>query len=624
LPRCAPGSPPRAPHAVRRGLAPALCAAALAAAAIACAAGPAAASAATAATAGGRLAISPAPGTPDASPKTQISILGIAPHRIASVRVTGAATGAHRGRLRPYSGRRGASFLPVKAFAEGERVDLRIRFDGRAAVRSSFTIARPGATLPLLNINVRDQSKLEHFVTAPALAAPRITVHRNSPGLRGSIFLTPLPSPVVHPGSNNAITIHPVGPGGPMIVDGRGNLVWFKQLTPPDVAANLRVQTYRGHKVLTWWQGGVTPSAFGLGEGVIADRSYRTIKTVRAGNGYPMDIHELSLTPDGDALFTIYSPVMVHLPGTPAGKLSPLLDAIVQEVDVATGLVVWEWHGLGHIPLDESYATPANSSSYDVFHFNAIQPLPGGRVLISARDTCTIYEVQRAGGRILWKLGGKASTFKLGPGARFWFQHDAQLLPDGHISMFDDEAGPPQMAPSSRGLVLALDRHRRTAKVVRAYQRPQDTSAQSEGSAQTLPNGNVFLGFGAQPFFTELTPGGRTLFDASLPDGDGSYRAYRFPWRARPATRPVAVAQRTGPSAVTVHASWNGATDVARWQVLAGRGAGSLKPVAAKRRHGFETRIDVRSAARVVAVRALSASGRVLGTSRPRSAGASQ
>ena len=120
-----------------------------------------------------------------------------------------------------------------------------------------------------------------------------------------------------------------------MIVDGRGDLVWFQQLTPPDVAANLRVQRYRGHKVLTWWQGGVTPSAFGLGEGVIADRSYRTITTVRAGNGYPMDIHEFTLTPDGDALFTIYSPVMVHLPGTPAGKLSPLLDAIVQEVDVA-------------------------------------------------------------------------------------------------------------------------------------------------------------------------------------------------------------------------------------------------------------------------------------------------
>ena len=50
------------------------------------------------------------------------------------------------------------------------------------------------------------------------------------------MLLTPLPSPVVHPESNNTVTIQPVGPGGPMIVDAAGRLVWFRQLTPPDVA----------------------------------------------------------------------------------------------------------------------------------------------------------------------------------------------------------------------------------------------------------------------------------------------------------------------------------------------------------------------------------------------------
>ena len=75
-------------------------------------------------------------------------------------------------------------------------------------------------------------------------------------------------------------------------------------------------------------------------------RSYRTLRTVHAGNGYAMDLHEFSLTSAGDALFTVYTPILVHLPGTPAGKLSPLMDAIVQEVDLHTGLVVWEWHAL--------------------------------------------------------------------------------------------------------------------------------------------------------------------------------------------------------------------------------------------------------------------------------------
>ncbi len=231
----------------------------------------------------------------------------------------------------------------------------------------------------------------------------------------------------------------------------------------------------------------MTPSAYGLGEGIIANRSYDTVATVNAGNGYPMDIHEFELTDSGDALFTIYSPILVHLPGDPEGELSPLLDAIVQQVDVRTGLVVWEWHSYGHIPLSESQATPENSASYDAFHINSIQPLAHDKVLISARDTSALYKVDRSSGRIVWRLGGSASDFKLGKGARFHFQHDARWLGDGQLSLFDDQAGPPQFAPSSRGLILKLKRHPKRATVVKSYHRPEDTSAQSEGVGPDPP-----------------------------------------------------------------------------------------------------------------------------------------
>jgi hypothetical protein len=402
-----------------------------------------------------------------------------------------------------------------------------------------------------------------------------------------------------------------------MIIDSSGRLVWFKQLAHPQVAANLQLQRYLGQSVLTWRQGPVTTEAFGLGEGMIANRSYRTIATVHAGNGYQMDLHEFSLTRPGLALFTVNSPVLVHLAGTPAGTMSKLLDAIVQEVDVRTGLVVWEWHAYGHIPLTESYATPALSPDFDAFHINAVQPLANGEVVISARDTCAIYDVQQQSGRILWKLGGKASSFRLGPGARFWFQHDAQLLPNGDISMFDDEAGPPLHAPSSRGLVLALDMHRMHATVVKQYHRPGVTSAQSEGSFQRLAGGNVFLGFGAQPFFSEFAPGGKLLFDASLPADDGSYRELRYPWSATPNTKPAVVAQHLDASHLAIYMSWNGATDVARWQLLGGSSASSLKPVASAPNSGFETRIAVATAATTVAVRALDAAGKTLAESAP-------
>ena len=201
---------------------------------------------------------------------------------------------------------------------------------------------------------------------------------KHASGFSNRIFLTPLPSPIVHPGSTQTVTLTPVGPGGPMIVDGQGHVVWFHQLQLPEVAGNLRIQRYAGKPVLTWWQGPVTVAAYGLGEGVIADTRYRTLHVVHAGNGYAMDIHEFRLTPEGDALFTVYSPVLVHLPGTPPGTLTSLIDAIVQEVDVRTGLVTWEWHALGHIPLRDSYATPANSAFYDAFHINSIQPLAHG------------------------------------------------------------------------------------------------------------------------------------------------------------------------------------------------------------------------------------------------------
>jgi hypothetical protein len=379
-----------------------------------------------------------------------------------------------------------------------------------------------------------------------------------------------------------------------MLADSRGRIVWFKQLAAPNVAGNLRVQRYRGHRVLTWWQGTVNAQAFGTGEGVIADHSYHVIKTVHAGNGYPMDIHEFSLAPNGDALFTVYSPIMVHLPGNPPDQLSPLMDAMVQEVDVRTGLVTWEWHAYGHIPLDESFATPQNSAFYDAFHFNSIQPLAANRILVSARDTSTVYEVDRSSDKILWKLGGKDSSFKMGPGAGFNLQHNAQMLEGGQIGMFDDEAGPPMFAPSSRGLILQLSKDGRKAKLVQSFQRDTDTSAQSEGSLQVLPSGRVFVGFGAQPFFSEFSSSGQLLFDGNLPADDGSYRIYREPWNATPNTRPRAAAVANG-SDVSVYASWNGATRVARWQFLAGDDPQSLAPVATERRLGFETPVDVAS-----------------------------
>ncbi|MCB0828075.1 MAG: aryl-sulfate sulfotransferase [Solirubrobacterales bacterium] len=570
--------------------------------------------AATAGSSDQKLTISPAKGTPNASAETQISLLGVHPKKIKSVELTGELSGQHPGQMRSYSGNRGASFIPDRPLTEGERAEFTVRIKGRDPIDSWFTVGVSGLDLPFLPLVNFQHDKLRHYKSQPGLIPPKITVEKNSHKTKGDLFLTPLPSPTVHPGSNNTVTIRPVGPGGPMIANRHGQPVWFRQLDPPDVAANLRIQRYHGKKVLTWWQGGVTPWAYGDGKGVIANRSYRTVATVTAGNGYLMDLHEFELTDDGDALFTIYKPQMVHLPGTPDGKLSRMMDAIIQQVDVETGLVVWEWHSYGHIPLEDSRATPDNSVSYDAYHLNSVQQLGGGRVLASARNTSAVYKIDKPTGRIVWTLGGTASSFRMKKGATFNLQHHARKLNDGRISVFDDGAGPPKLAPFSRGLVLKLDHKRMTAGVARSYSRSNETSAESEGSVQMRGNGNVFVGFGSEPDFSEFSKNGRLLYDARQPEDNGSYRVYRHHWSATPKTKPDAVARRDG-GTTSIFVSWNGDTETRTWQVLAGSDGGPLRPVARARRSGFETRIDLNSSAERFRLRALDSDGRVLSSS---------
>ncbi len=569
------------------------------------------------------VAISPLPGTPDASPDTQISILGVAAATIKSVTVTGSSSSIHAGHLKSYGSQPGASFLLNHPLTQGEHVSVTVRIAGRAPLRSSFAVATlPPTVAPFLSTSQQQPDKLQHFISQPSLLPPKITVNKAAPGLAGDIFLTPLPGPTVHAGGGPLLTFKPVGPGGPMIIDGRGRLVWFDQLPAGVEATNLRTATYDGRNVLTWWQGKVTAWAYGVGEGVIADHSYRVLARVRAGNGYAADVHELSVSPNGTALISIYSPVCVSTPclpfpaGTNPAKW-PLTDAVVEQVDIKTGLVEWEWHAMGHIPTSDAVVPPA-SFAFDAYHVNSIQALPSNKLLISLRDTSAIYEVDQHTGKIVWTLGGKHSSFKLGNAASFHFQHDARMLSKNQVSLFDDAAGPPIDPPGySRGLVLNLDFAHKTATVRRQYARSTDTLADSEGNVQTLPGGDAFVGFGSTPFFSQFSARGALKFDAALPVDDGSYRVFRYPWKATPDTRPDLAVRRRSSTQVTLFASWNGATAVARWEVLVRNSAHKLVRTGSAPWSGFETKIAVRTSATTFEVRALDSHGRLLATSKP-------
>jgi hypothetical protein len=443
------------------------------------------------------------------------------------------------------------------------------------------------------------------FHSRPDLRPPAIeVVHRDPRAARGDLFLAP--KNIRRPQA------------GPMIVDGRGRLVWFHPLPPHVLAYDFRTQSYRGRRVLTWWQGHVK-DGLGDGHGVIADSSYRIIARVRTAPPYRADLHEFQLSPHATAFFTIFHPVRRDLSAVGGPANARVLDSIVQEVDVKTGRALFTWHSLDHVPVTESYKPMPKGSSepFDYFHVNSIQEEPNGHLLVSARRTNAIYEIDRRTGAVRWRLGGKRSDFRMGPGTEFVGQHLARRQRDGTISLFDNQ-GPPATGHQSRGLVLRIDRRHGTARVEHQYTHPSGAYSVGQGSAQVLPNGDVFFGWGgSSPYFSEYARGGRLLFDGRFAAGDYvTYRAYRFPWRGRPLERPRVAVTPTPGDGMVVYASWNGATGVARWQVLGGRRPDQLTPLRSRRRADFETAIDVRARRPFVAVRAIGRSGRVLGASR--------
>jgi Arylsulfotransferase (ASST) len=560
---------------------------------------------------GTRLAVSPLPDSYDASPATQISMLGAPAQALGGVRVSGSRTGVHRGRLLGYSQGDGASFVPAGPFAPGETVTVHgsVRTSrGSARFQFHFTVAHedPIATATAAHEALsRDYNEMQHFHTLPNLLAPVLQVTARSPAAApGDLFAAPYAGP---------------GPSGPMIFEEAGNLIWFDPLPAGIEATNLQVQQLDGQPVLTWWQGLIPPQGFGEGEEVIANSSYQQVARVRAGNGYRADLHDFHITPQDTALITVFDPIYCNLSrwGGPQG--GAVTDSVYQEVDLRTGLVRREWHSVDHVPLSASYSSVLKATRewpFDFFHLNSIDQLSDGTTLISARNTWGLYYLSTQTGQIVTSIGGKDSSVKLGPGAATAFQHDADVLPNGDISLFDN-GGVPKVHPQSRGLVLSLNPAARTDSVVHEYEHSGALLAASQGNMQPLPNGDLFIGWGSEPYFSEFSASGQLLFDAHMHGSYQSYRTYRFPWTGTPPGPPSVAAQAAGATApVTVYASWNGDTRTSSWRLLAGPSPSQLQPVTSSPKSGFETALTTPGPEAYVAVQALGEGETVLATSK--------
>ena len=586
-------------------LARASLACAVAAVAVLSALGTHAALGATPAPAAPHVVVSPLTGTPDADPSSQISFLGAPASNLRTIVVTGSSSGTHAGRLVYYSTHTGGSFLPAHPFTPGETVTVRaslVGYGAAVALGTKFTISSPyvlPAPKPVPPVTATVSNVLR-FHSRADLVPPAVSVTSAAadPTL-GDIFVSP---------DSGA------GQAGPEILAPNGQLVWFDPLPSGTEAFDLNVQQYRGGPVLTWWQGKII-GGHGQGVDVIESSRYTPLATVRAGNGLSADLHDFVVTPHGTAWITAFAPQHANLSsvGGPADGL--IDDGVVQEIDIRSGLVMFQWDALGHVPVADTFRHIYTSagSMLDYFHVNSVDPLPSGDVLISARNTWATYLVSEATGAVVWTLGGKQSSFSLGAGAKFAWQHDAELLPNGTITVFDNEAAP-AVSTQSRILDIAINTTAHTATLVRQLLYPgKPILAASQGDIQPLSNGDLFVGWGQAGEVSEFSASGALTFDMHFVAPANSYRAFRYVWSTQPVTVPALTAAASGAS-MALYASWNGATGVAAWRVLAGAASSRLATVGTFNSQGFETSMTVTSAP-YVEVQALAASGSVLSTS---------
>ena len=555
------------------------------------------------------VAIYPAAGTWTASPGTEISFRGISAEELGPVYVTGSVRGGLSGVMAPHGDGNGVSYLPDAPFVPGEMV--RVEASGLPEAHE-FGVARP----------VPWWEAMEARETAAPEDEPR--VFRSRPDLLPPAINVTTPPAETAPGYIFVGAKVTDGQNGALMLDNTGDVVWFGL---PKVTTSMiydfKVQHYRGEPVLTWMEG-TTPSGFGAGHFVIANSAYERIAEFQVGNGFDGgDLHELMITSRDTALVIVYSAIEWDLSPVGGPKHGTVTDAVIQEIEIDTGRVLFEWHSLDHIPVEESRigfgGLDNGDRPFDYVHLNSIDEDSDGNLLISGRHIFAVHKIDRATGEIIWRLNGSRSDFEMGEGTQFAWQHDARMQEDGTLTLFDNAESNQDLdgTVASRGMVLDLDEEAMTATLVREYIHPTEILSTSQANMQVLPNGNVFIGWGSAPVFSEFTEDGELIFNGRFPAAGTSYRAYRHEWIGQPAEPPAIALERGEDDAVTVFASWNGATEVASWRVLSGPSADDLSEIGSAARAGFETAIGGLVADSYIVVEALDAGGAVLGASDP-------
>ncbi|KAJ5691144.1 hypothetical protein N7488_011879 [Penicillium malachiteum] len=418
---------------------------------------------------------------------------------------------------------------------------------------------------------------------------------------------------------------------GAMILDAQGNLVW-RMKPQNEKIQDFRVQQYQGEPYLTYWHG-KSMGGHGRGAWTMLDSSYTPRFEISAVGNLEGDMHDFQITENGTAFFIVYDIQPADLREIDGPEYGYMSDCLFQEINIATGDLIFEWRMSEHVPLNASYEELQNrgwssDDAFDAFHMNSIHKDSTGNYLISARHIHSIMSIDSQTGEILWILGGKMNEFvdtSEGRATNFGWQHDARWQDADTISLFNNGAEDFMDDPiQSRGMMLSIDVPNRFVAVRAEYSHPDGIRSTSQGNVQVLSEpDNVMVAWGSSGAFTEFSADGEMLCDTHFAPSNWfalgkvvSYRIAKGSWVGKPDTGPEAVIVSKA-----LFVSWNGATEVHSWRLETwdGEDMENMNFLTADvvRKDGFETFIAIPYSVPNVYLRvvALDKDNVVLGTS---------
>ena len=501
--------------------------------------------------------------------------------------VQGSESGPHAGQAILADDHKTVIFKPVQPFAPGEQVTVNVsslHLDGQTnylPLSYAFTVAAnqqsgsPGSgelSAPPIP-DKPPRSAFPNFLTVPQ-DIPHYLVTMTSPiAGEGDIFVSPFYWTKAEVGSYL------------LILNDQGQLVYYQSVANALDAWDFKEQpngllSYYDQKNSTFY---------------VMNSHYQVVDTYQAGDGYTADLHELQILPNGNALLMIYDAETVDMSKFVwGGKTNATVTGLViQELDPSKN-VIFEWRSWDHFSFFDSTSS-LTSQNIDLIHGNSLALSNDGNLLLSSRNLDEITKINLQTGEVIWRLGGKANMFTFVNSQTFAYQHDVRQLPNGDITVFDNQ-GTQQVPAPSEGMEYKIDEINKTVTQVWGLTHTPPVFGTFMGNVQRLTDGNTVIGWGnpsqASGYsfvtMTEVNPDNQTIFELVFDEPYVSYRAFRFAWRGTPST-PPALAYKINNGTLTLGYSWNGATEVASYKVFGGDSPQALSLIEEKPKTDFET-----------------------------------